>query len=107
MQDKINKIKGLIKPLFDQKGIYLVEIELRGHINNQVLSVYADTETGITMQQITEISREISDILDIEDLIKGKYRLNISSPGIDRPLTEPWQYRRNIEKKYFRLDDSI
>ncbi len=99
MQNKTDKIKDLIKPLFNQKGIYLVDIELKGHSNNQLLSIYADTATGITVQQITEISREISDILDIEDIIKGKYRLNISSPGIDRPITEHWQYLKNIGKK--------
>jgi ribosome maturation factor RimP len=108
MDNKKEEIKKLLQPLFDQKGIYLVDIELRGQPNSQVLSVFVDTDSGITMQQITDISREIADILDTEDPIKGKYRLDVSSPGIDRPLTEVWQYRknmgRNLQITYYESD---
>lgn len=96
MDNKKEEIKKLLQPLFAKKEIYLVDIELRGQPNSQVLSVYVDKGSGITMQQITDISREIADILDTEDPIKGKYRLEVSSPGIDRPLTKDWQYRKNM-----------
>jgi ribosome maturation factor RimP len=74
-------------------------MELRGQPNNQVLSIYLDTEAGITLQQISDITREIEGLLDLEDPLPGKYRLDISSPGIDRPLTEKWQYKKNIGKE--------
>jgi ribosome maturation factor RimP len=99
MNDKLEQIKSILQPIFEQKHILLVDMELRGHSNNQVLSIFADTEEGITMQQITDITQEIEDILDIEDPIKGKYRLDVSSPGIDRPLREDWQFRKNLGRK--------
>ena len=99
MIDKLEQLKSLLQPIFEQRRILLVDIELRGHSNNQVLSIFADTEDGITMQQITEITREIEDALDIEEPIKGRYRLDVSSPGIDRPLRESWQYRKNLGRK--------
>jgi ribosome maturation factor RimP len=99
MIDKLEQIKLLLQPIFEQRRILLVDIELRGHSNNQVLSIFADTEEGITMQQITDITREIEDTLEMEDPIKGKYRLDVSSPGIDRPLREIWQYRKNLGRK--------
>lgn len=98
MQEQINRIIELITPVFEEMNTHLVDIELRGHRNNQVLSIYADTEKGISLQEITEITKEIEDVLDLEDPIEGKYRLDVSSPGIDRPLKEKWQYQKNINR---------
>jgi ribosome maturation factor RimP len=83
-------------PILEDARIFLVDLELRGSRNSQVLSIYVDTEEGVTLQQIAKVTREIEGILDLEDPIRGKYRLDISSPGIDRPLTEEWQFRKNI-----------
>ncbi len=99
MQEQLDKIRELISPVFERMNIYLVDLELRGHINSQVLSVYADTDTGISLQEITDLTREIEDILDLENPIPGKYRLDVSSPGIDRPIKEIWQFRKNINRK--------
>ncbi|MEJ2635674.1 MAG: ribosome maturation factor RimP [Calditrichia bacterium] len=96
MKEEIAKIRDLIQPLFQNTSMFLVDIELRGGRNNQVLSVYADTEAGITMEEITELTRNIEDVLDINDPIPGHYRLEVSSPGTNRPLIEPWQFRKNI-----------
>ena len=79
--------------------MYLLGVELRGQLNNQVLSIYADTDTGITIDEITEITREIEDVLDIHDPIEGHYRLEVSSPGIDWPLKEIWQFRKNLNRQ--------
>ncbi len=97
--ERVKKVKELISPLLDREGIHLVDIELRGFTNNQVLSIFVDTETGITMDQVAYLTREIEGILDLEDPIPGRYRLEVSSPGIGRPLTEKWQYRKNIGRQ--------
>ena len=85
MAKTAEEIKKLIQPIFDRSTVHLVDLQLRGQPNSQVLSVYVDTDTGITMEQIAEISREIEGILDLENAIAGRYRLDVSSPGIDRP----------------------
>ncbi|MEJ2048998.1 MAG: ribosome maturation factor RimP [Calditrichota bacterium] len=99
MQEQLNQIRELINPVFERMHIHLVDLELRGHLNNQVLSVYADTDSGISLQEITDLTREIEDILDLENPIPGKYRLDVSSPGIDRPLKDIWQFRKNMGRK--------
>ncbi|GAB4371192.1 MAG: ribosome maturation factor RimP [Calditrichia bacterium] len=99
MTGKEAEIQKLLEPIFSRSNYHLVELKLRGKLNNQVLSIVVDTDTGITMQQITDLSREIEDILDMHDPIEGKYRLDISSPGIDRPLTEIWQFRKNVNRQ--------
>ena len=97
VEEIIEKVRELISPLFDEQYLHLVDIELRGHRNNRVLTIYADTETGITLAEITALTREISELLDVhEELIPGSFRLEVSSPGISRPLTRPWQFRKNI-----------
>ena len=98
MEEKIAELKKLLVPILEMHKVHLVEMELRGQPNNQVLSVYLDTEEGITLQEIADITREFEGILDLEDPLPGKYRLDISSPGIDRPLTEEWQFKKNIGK---------
>ncbi len=99
MADKeaiLEKVRELIGPLFDEKFYHLVDLELRGSGNRRVLCVYADTEKGITLAEITRLTQEISDILDLHDVIPASYRLEVSSPGVHRPLTHPWQFRKNI-----------
>ncbi|RMG66697.1 MAG: ribosome maturation factor RimP [Calditrichaeota bacterium] len=96
MEELIQKTTELIRPLCEMRQIHLVEIQLRGEGRSRVLSVFVDTDTGITLQEITELTREISDLLDIHDLIPGRYRLEVSSPGVDRPLTELWQFKKNV-----------
>jgi len=110
MNTDIEIIKNLVLPILDNAQILLVDMQLRGSPNNQVLSIYVDTEEGVTLQQIATITREIEGLLDLEDPIRGKYRLDISSPGIDRPLTEIWQFKKNIGrnlKVQFKVDDTI
>ncbi len=99
MDTRIETIKSLIQPIFNRRHMYLLGVELRGQLNNQVLSIYADTDTGITIDEITEITREIEDVLDIHDPIEGHYRLEVSSPGIDWPLKEIWQFRKNLNRQ--------
>ena len=96
MSSDIETLKKLLMPVLENADVYLVDMELRGRPNSQVLSIYIDTEDGITLQQIADITREFEGILDLEDPIQGKYRLDISSPGIDRPLTEVWQFKKNV-----------
>ena len=96
MNEIAEKIKELLSPILSREGVHLVDLELRGYTNNQVLSIFVDTDSGITLEQVASITREIEGMLDLEDPIPGRYRLEVSSPGIDRPLTEPWQFRKNV-----------
>jgi len=88
MKQEVNveKIREFIQLVIEQNTAELIDLEFKGKKGNQVLRVFVDTEGGITLKQCEQISREISDFLDQKDLISGKYRLEVSSPGIDRPL---------------------
>ncbi len=96
VEEIVEKVRELIAPLFDEQYLHLVDVQLRGHTNNRVLTIFADTEQGITLDEITRLTREISELLDVHDVIPGSFRLEVSSPGVNRPLTQPWQFRKNI-----------
>ncbi|MCX6137439.1 MAG: ribosome maturation factor RimP [Ignavibacteriales bacterium] len=86
----------LVRPILEAMGAYLVEVTIRGERGTKILEVFADTDTGISADELTQISRALSAELDRVDPIPGKYRLEVSSPGLGRPLKLPRQYLRNI-----------
>lgn len=75
-------------------GFELVDVELVGGRQNQTLRVYIDSPDGITVDNCADVSRQISAILDVEDPFPGRYTLEVSSPGLDRPLVTPADFRR-------------
>ena len=108
MDQTLAKIKALIEPVMAEQGIFRVDVELRGQRGSRFLGVYADTVSGITMAEITRLTREINDLLDMHDLIEGKYLLEVSSPGVNRPLKQLWEFQKNIGRMLrvvYKIDD--
>lgn len=99
MKTDVSDIINIIMPVFEANNVYLVDMEFRGGGKDRVLSIFVDTKEGITLSQITHLNREISDLLDMHNIISGPYHLEISSPGLDRPLKYLWQYQKNINRK--------
>jgi len=93
------KIKQLILPVLEVQDVELVDIEFKGKPGNQVLMIFIDHENGVGLDLCTKISRDISDVLDTVDIIKNKYRLEVSSPGFDRPLKTYKDFKRNVNRK--------
>ncbi len=89
------KIEKLIAPILEQHKLFLIEINFRGERQSKVLEVFIDNQEGITAEICSNVSRDISKILDSEDVISGKYYLNVSSPGISRPLKFIGQYHKH------------
>ena len=92
-------MRDKIKPVVEQESLELVDLDFSGGKPTSVLRVYVDRSAGITVDQCADLSRKISDLLDMEDLIPGRYRLEVSSPGLDRPLLSGADFRRKIGQK--------
>ena len=88
------QVRGLIREVVEDEGYELVHVEFAAGDSSPVLRVYADRPGGITVSDCAELSRRISVFLDIEDLIPGHYVLEVSSPGIERPLFTERDYER-------------
>lgn len=75
-------------------GFELVDAELMGGRQHKTLRVYIDGPQGVTVDDCADVSRQLSAILDVEDPFPGSYTLEVSSPGLDRPLVTPADFRR-------------
>jgi ribosome maturation factor RimP len=85
----------LLQPLVEQLGYEWVGLEYHPHASNGILRIYIDhPENGIGLDDCATVSREVSALLDVDDPIKGHYNLEVSSPGMDRPLFTPEQFGR-------------
>ena len=86
-------LRGLAEPVVADHGAEIVDIEVSGSGSYSVrLLVYR--EEGVTVDLCEAISRELSDVLDIEDPVPGRYRLEVTSPGLERPLRSDADFRR-------------
>jgi ribosome maturation factor RimP len=92
----IAALSALIAPIATQLGFELVRVQLNGSKAAMTLQVMAeDPATGqMTLAQCATLSRAISEMLDVEDPIESEYALEVSSPGIDRPLTRPTDFAK-------------
>lgn len=90
------RVQEIIEPIISELGFNLVLLKIEGDSNNQILQVFAENPQtqSINIDECAKISREISTILDVEDPIQSAYRLEVSSPGIDRPMVCPQDYIR-------------
>ena len=91
-----NKINKLINLALVTMGIELLGCEYSSQGRRGLLRVYIDSEDGVTIDDCAKASKQISAILDVEDLITGKYALEVSSPGLDRPLFNMAHYQKYI-----------
>jgi ribosome maturation factor RimP len=89
------KVSGLIRSVVEGMGYECVGVEHEsGTEGNATLRVYIDHADGIGLDDCEAVSHQISGVLDVEDPIAGRYDLEVSSPGLDRPLFELDHYRR-------------
>jgi len=81
-------------PILGDEGLELVDVEFQREKQGWVLRVYIDKPGGVTLDDCTDISYQLSAVLDVEDLIDTSYTLEVSSPGLTRPLKELSDYER-------------
>lgn len=90
------RVAAIAEGILTTCGMELVEIEFRREGRTQVLRLYIDKPGGVTLDDCADVSRELSAVLDVEDVIPGRYLLEVSSPGLNRPLTKEADYLRAI-----------
>lgn len=96
MSARVEQIQAIVEPVLSALGLQLWGIEYLGQGRHTLLRVYIDKTDGVDIEDCAEASRQISGILDVEDPIKNEYTLEVSSPGIERPLFTLDQYRQYL-----------
>lgn len=94
MSSRTEAINAIIERVTAREGLELVHWEIVGPKNNSVLRIFIDKPEGVTHNDCEVVSHQVGTLLDVEDLIPTQYLLEVSSPGVDRPLYKPADYER-------------
>jgi ribosome maturation factor RimP len=92
-------VQGLVEPVAEDMDFELVDIEYLSERGRWVLRIYLDREGGITLEDCASFSREISDLIDVKEIVPNEYVLEVSSPGLNRPLKKEKDFVRALGKK--------
>ncbi|WP_294946025.1 ribosome maturation factor RimP [Sulfurivirga sp.] len=91
-----DRIEQMVKPAIEDLGCEFWGCEYLPVSGHATLRIYIDKPEGVTVDDCADVSHEVSGILDVEDPISGAYNLEISSPGVDRPLMNPEHFSRYV-----------
>ena len=94
MHRNLAQLWDLLEPVVTGMGYELIEIEFNPSARHGVLRLYIDHEDGIQLEDCTDVSNQVSALLDVEDPVPGHYNLEVSSPGLDRKLTKAEHFHR-------------
>jgi ribosome maturation factor RimP len=102
------EVRDLVEEVIAGTSYFLVDINVRGHKGTRVVEVYIDSAEDFGHDDLAVVSKELGFLLDVEDIVDGSYKLEVSSPGIKRPLQVPQQYQKNVGRTLrvrYRLED--
>ena len=90
----VQQVIGLAEPLCESRGLELVHVEYQRESGGRILRLYIDRTGGVTLDDCVELSRQLSDLLDVYLDAVGPYSLEVTSPGLDRPLAKKTDFER-------------
>lgn len=100
----IDRVIGIVEPLLEREGLEVVDVEYRREPVGMVLRVYVDRHEGVNLEVCSAASGVIEAALEEADFIESAYNLEVSSPGVERPLTKPAHFQRFVgEEARLRL----
>src|SRR5438034_9863948 len=98
-EDLTSKIEEVAQRVAQSEGLEIVEVEVKGGGNQRLVRIAIDKPEGVTHADCETVSQQVGTILDVEDLVPGRYTLEVSSPGVERKLHKPQDYQRFQGKK--------
>ncbi len=90
----VESIETLVTPILQENRLELVDVEYKKEGKNWFLRIFIDKEGGITVGDCTQVSRRIEDLIEVEEVVPSSYTLEVSSPGLDRPLKKEKDFLR-------------
>jgi len=104
----IERVREFADSLLPAMGLELFDVQFRREGHGWVLRLVVDREEGVKLDDCSRVSRETSDFLDVEDIIEHPYHLEVSSPGLERPLRTVEECRRHLGKKArFKVKEEV
>lgn len=97
-QETLVQIRETVEALLKAEGLELFDLEFRKEGRGWVLRIFMDKSGGVTLDDCTDMSRQLGDVLEVAQLIAHSYILEVSSPGLDRPLKNEKDFLRSVGK---------
>ena len=91
--------EALVRPVIEGEGLEVVDVSFGREAGRRILRVIVDREGGVDLDTISELSQKVSRRLDLEGFEPGPYALEVSTPGIERPLRRPEDFRRAVGER--------
>jgi ribosome maturation factor RimP len=98
-RETIEKIERILMPILEEDCLELIDIELRPSGKRWLLRIYIEKDGGVTISDCVKVNRELGRTLDIEDIIEHPYTLEVSSPGLTRPLKNVNDFKRYVGRQ--------
>jgi len=95
----ITAVESFARPILDDLGLELVEVQFRRESGGWILRLFIDREGGVNLDDCASVSRQVSSYLEVEELIDHAYNLEVSSPGLERPLKRKEDFVRFAGRK--------
>jgi ribosome maturation factor RimP len=93
------EISAAIRPIIEATGNYLEELSITSAGKVKILTVIIDSDTHLNLDQVTAVTKDISEVIEaLPELGDGAFTLEVTSPGLDRPLTKPRHWRKNLDR---------
>jgi ribosome maturation factor RimP len=96
MSKKEQELETLLTPTVAALGLRVWGVEYLGQGKHSMLRIYIDRDEGVTIDDCEAVSKQVSELLDVEEVLSSSYTLEVSSPGMDRVLFKPEQYAESI-----------
>ncbi|CAB4716909.1 unannotated protein [freshwater metagenome] len=93
-----DSLTTLLAPAVENAGFFLEQVQITNPGNHQILTCIVDGPKPLSLDEVTVVSRLISELLDETELIEGAFTLEVSSPGVDRPLTQRRHWEKNVTR---------
>jgi ribosome maturation factor RimP len=93
-----DRVIQIAESVCKERNIHLVEVQTKFSKQQVLFRVYVDTESGITLGECEKVSRKLLDLIDMDENFPRNYRLDVSSPGLDRPLKTDFDFKKNINQ---------
>lgn len=99
--DKLKEnIVEISNKIAEKLGYFVIEVIIRGDSRKRIVEIFVDAQQNVSADDLAEMSREINSIIEEESIIKESYRLEVSSPGVDRPLKFLQQYPKHVNRNF-------
>ncbi len=92
------KIKEILKKIFEGKDFHLIDVKIRGEKKNKIAEIYIDSENEIDLDKLSKISKDINEIIDSDEISGELLKIVVSSPGVENSFRFIWQLKKHINR---------